>query len=149
MEEKNWEAEEKEKFFYEKFAQKPLEWLKKHDKAEYLKALQAKEEHEKKQMQKKKNQGTEGEYRKVVEKLKKECEKNLESWERQLAKHEKRIKKDMDYSQEIGREMKQNFIKKEYQLKDWRIEAKISSEKSKQILMVADKNKKRRNISDK
>jgi hypothetical protein len=55
----------------------------------------------------------------------------------------------MDYSQEIGREMKQNFIKKEYQLKDWRIEAKISSEKSKQILMVADKNKKRRNISDK
>ena len=118
LEEKNWEAEEKEKFFYEKFAQKPLEWLKKHDKAEYLKALQAKEEHEKKQMQKKKNQGTEGEYRKVVEKLKKECEKNLESWERQLAKHEKRIKKDMDYSQEIGREMKQNFIKKEYQLKD-------------------------------
>jgi hypothetical protein len=117
LEEKNWEAEEKEKFFYEKFAQKPLEWLKKHDKAEYLKALQAKEEHEKKQ-RKKKTQGTEGEYRKVVEKLKKECEKNLESWERQLAKHEKRIKKDMDYSQEMGRGMKQNFIKKEYQLKD-------------------------------
>jgi hypothetical protein len=54
----------------------------------------------------------------VVEKLKKECEKNLESWERQLAKHENRIKKDMNYSQEMGREMKQNFIKKEYQLKD-------------------------------
>jgi hypothetical protein len=63
-------------------------------------------------VQKKKTKGTEGEYKKVVEKLKKECEKNLESWERQLAKHEKRIKKDMDYSQEMGRGMKQNFIKK-------------------------------------
>lgn len=118
LEDKNWEAEEKEKFFYEKFAQKPLKWLKKHDRAEYLKALQAKEEHEKKQRQKKKTQGSYGEYKKVVEKLKKECEKNLESWERQLAKHEKRIKKDMNYSLEVSKEMKQNFIQKEYQLKE-------------------------------
>jgi hypothetical protein len=80
LEEKNWEAEEKEKFFYEKFTQKPLEWLKKNDQTEYLKTVQAKEENERKRIQKNEVKKSEGEYQKVVEKLKKECSRNLEVW---------------------------------------------------------------------
>ena len=60
LEEKNWEAEEKEKFFYEKFTQKPLEWLKKNDKTEYLKATQVKEEDERKWRQKTEMKKSEG-----------------------------------------------------------------------------------------
>jgi hypothetical protein len=80
LEEKNWEAEEKEKFFYEKFTQKPLEWLKKNDKAEYMKAVQANDEIQRRQQEKNEVKRSEGEYQRIVDKLKKECNKNLEVW---------------------------------------------------------------------
>lgn len=39
LERKNWEQQTKEKYFYKKHSDKPLEWLKKNDKEEYEKRL--------------------------------------------------------------------------------------------------------------
>ncbi len=43
LEKCNWEAEEKEKYFFSKFTHKPLDWLYQNDRPEYEKMVKIKE----------------------------------------------------------------------------------------------------------
>jgi hypothetical protein len=46
LEKCNWEAEEKEKYFFSKFSQKPTDWLKKNNIDEYHKLMESKKQSE-------------------------------------------------------------------------------------------------------
>jgi hypothetical protein len=43
LEKCNWEAEEKEKYFFSKFTHKPFDWLYQNDRSEYEKMVKIKE----------------------------------------------------------------------------------------------------------
>jgi hypothetical protein len=47
LEKKNWEEEVKEKFYFERFAEKPLDWMQKNDKETFGKMMEARKEREK------------------------------------------------------------------------------------------------------
>ena len=94
LEKRNWEEEQKEKFYFGKFAEKPLDWMRKNDKQNFAKIMQQRTSDE----MIRRGEFKDDELKILKQKFKKEGDQYVEIWNQKVKEHNKTLRSDINYA---------------------------------------------------